>query len=126
MDNRMLGRPTRYSYHQRCAAAPTLMFDGVIKYDYGNGCSSVAHSYPEGWFGGETVFAPRDGARAEDDGYLVTFVVEESTGASEVHVLDAQRMADLPVCRLRVPQRVPTGYHTWWVTAADVATQRPL
>jgi carotenoid cleavage dioxygenase len=126
MDNRMLGRPTRYSYHQRCAAAPTLMFDGVIKYDYGSGCSSAAHSYPEGCFGGETVFAPRDGARAEDDGYLVTFVVEESTGASEVYVLDAQRIADAPVCRLRVPHRVPTGYHTWWVSADEIATQRPL
>lgn len=124
MDNRALGRPSRYSYHQRCAETPTLLFDGVIKYDYDDGCASNAHSYPDGWFGGETVFAPRAGSEGEDDGYLVTFVVEEATGTSEVHILDAQRVQDPPVCRMRVPQRVPTGYHTWWVPAADVAAQR--
>ena len=126
MDNRALGRKTRYSYHQRCAEAPTLLFDGVIKYDYDNGCRAEAHTYPSGWFGGETVFAPRDGSTAEDDGYLVTFVADEATGTSEVFVLDAQRIADEPVCRLRVAQRVPTGYHTWWVDAASVGAQRPL
>ena len=83
-------------------------------------------SYPAGWFGGETVFAPRSGSTAEDDGYLITFVAEEATGDSELYVLDAQRPADEPVCRLAVPQRVPTGYHTWWVDEAAMATQRGL
>ncbi len=124
MDNRALGRFSRFSYHQRCAESETLLFDGVIKYDYADGCSAQTHTYADGWFGGETVFAPREGSNAEDDGYLVTFVVEEASGESEVHVLDAQRISDEPVCRLRVPQRVPTGYHTWWVAAADVANQR--
>jgi carotenoid cleavage dioxygenase len=124
MDNRQLGRPTRYSYHQRCAEASTLLFDGVVKYDYASGATAVSYSYPPGWFGGETVFAPREGSSAEDDGYLVTFVVDEATGDSECYVLDAQRLADGPVCRLGIPQRVPTGYHTWWVTPANLASQR--
>jgi carotenoid cleavage dioxygenase len=51
----------------------------------------------------------------EDDGYLVTFVAEEATGASEAYVFDASRVADGPVARLPIPQRVPTGYHTEWV-----------
>ncbi|MET0805020.1 MAG: carotenoid oxygenase family protein, partial [Acidimicrobiales bacterium] len=70
--------------------------------------------------------APRAGSTEEDDGYLITFVAEEATGASELQVLDAQRPADEPVCRLAVPQRVPTGYHTWWVDEATMATQRGL
>jgi hypothetical protein len=30
------------------------------------------------------------------------------------------------VARVQIPVRVPTGYHTWWVTADDLAGQRPL
>jgi carotenoid cleavage dioxygenase len=126
MDNRRLGQPSRYSYHQRCAESETLLFDGVIKYDYADGCAASTCAYPAGWFGGETVFAPRVDSRGEDDGYLMTFVVEEATGTSELWIVDAQRMTDGPVCRLAVPQRVPTGYHTWWVDAPSVATQRPM
>jgi hypothetical protein len=125
MDNRALGRPTRYSYHQRIAPSPTLMFDGVIKYDLERRSSS-AHSYPAGWLGGETAFCPRLGATSEDDGYLCTFVVHEATGASELYVLDAKNVADRPLARIRIPHRVPTGYHTWWVSADDLASQRPL
>ena len=73
---------------------PTLQFEGVTKYDYADGCSAETYRYPAGWFGGETVFAPRSGSTAEDDGYLITFVAEEATGASELYVLDAQRPAD--------------------------------
>ena len=126
MDNRRLGRPSRYSYHQVCAPRSTLQFEGVTKYDYLDGCSAETHRYPDGWFGGETVFAPRTASSAEDDGYLLTFVADEATGASELHVLDAEHPADDAVCRLSVPQRVPTGYHTWWVDSTDVAAQRAL
>jgi carotenoid cleavage dioxygenase len=45
----------------------------------------------------------------------VTFVAEEASGASEVYLFDARDVAAGPVVRLAVPQRVPTGYHTWWV-----------
>jgi carotenoid cleavage dioxygenase-like enzyme len=125
MDDRLVGRPSRFSYHQRCAPQTTLQFDGVLKYDLAGG-GGDSYSYPAGWYGGETVFAPRDGSTAEDDGYLLTFVAEEASGASELYLFDAQRLGDGPVCRLSIPQRVPTGYHTWWVDAADVAAQRPL
>jgi carotenoid cleavage dioxygenase len=124
MDNRALGRRSRFSYHQRIVSAPTLWFDGVIKYDLERG-TSQSHEYPKGWYGGETAFCPRVGATAEDDGYLCTFVANEATGESELYVLDARNLADKPLARVRVPQRVPTGYHTWWVSADDLAAQRP-
>ena len=56
----------------------------------------------------------------DDDGYLITFVVEEATGRSELHVLDAARMGDEPVCRLAVPVRVPTGYHSSWIPGNEL------
>ncbi len=120
MDNRALGRKTRYSYNQRIADMPTLLFDGVIKYDL-EADSSSAHAYPKGWFGGEVVFAPRVGSTAEDDGYLVTFVVEEATGSSEAWIMDAKNMQSPPIARVLIPQRVPTGYHAWWVPAESAS-----
>lgn len=120
MDNRALGRKTRYSYNPRIAAsAPTLLFDGVVKYDYEAG-TSAAHSYPAGRFGSEVVFAPRVGASGEDDGYLVSFVACEATGESEVYVLDAKDVTRAPLARVKLPQRVPTGYHAWWIPAEQI------
>ena len=125
MDNRTLGRKSRFSYHQRVVAAETLLFDGVIKYDVERG-TSATHRYPKGWFGGETAFCPRLGSTGEDDGYLCTFVTEEATGTSELYVIDARDVERAPVARLAIPHRVPTGYHTWWVTADDLKAQRAL
>lgn len=122
IDVRRFGRPFRYTYLMRFGAQPTLVFDAVIRHDLTTG-NTTTHAWPEGWFGGETVFCPRQGATDEADGYLVTFVVHEETGESEVHVLDAQHLEDDPVCRLGVPDRVPTGYHTWWVSEEDLAGQ---
>ncbi|MGH2784862.1 MAG: carotenoid oxygenase family protein [Actinomycetota bacterium] len=116
MDDRSLGRPTRLSYMPRMAEGEALLFDGVMVYD--GDVVREQYSYPNGWYGGEVTFAPRTGAtKREDDGYLVTFVAEEATGSSEAYVFDASRVADGPVARLPIPQRVPTGYHTEWVPA---------
>jgi len=114
MDNRRLGRRSRYAYSPLIASEPTVLFDGFVKYDTDRG-GSAAHRYPKGWYGGEVVFAPRAGSKEEDDGYLVTFVVEEATGRSELHVIDARDVTRAPIARVLIPQRVPTGYHAWWV-----------
>jgi len=126
MNDGVLGRRSRYSWHPRLARTETLLFDGLVRYDLETGATAV-HAYPPGWYGGEPSFAPREGGSgAEDDGYLATFVQEEATGRSELHVLDASDVAAPPVARIPVPQRVPTGYHTRWVPAAALAGQRPL
>ena len=122
MNNQRLGRPTRYAYSPRIAEQPTLLFDGFVKYDTDTG-SGTAHGYGDGRFGGETVFAPRTGATAEDDGYVLTFVTEAGTGASEAIIVDAQRVEDGPVARVQIPQRVPIGYHAWWVGADELDAQ---
>lgn len=124
MDNRVLGRRSRYSYNPRVARARTLLFDAVVKYDTDSGARWV-HEYPAGCFGGEAVFAPRGNSAAEDDGYLVTFVANEATREAELHVLDARDLAAPPLCRVKIPQPVPTGYHACWIPAADLAAPRP-
>jgi len=51
----------------------------------------------------------------EDDGWLVTFVTDEMTGASFCYVINAQNMAAPPVAKIALPQRVPAGFHATWV-----------
>ena len=123
MDNRVLGARTHVAYSPRIATdRPELAFDGVIRYDTDTGVG-VESGYGDGWFGGETTFAPRVGAgAAEDDGYVLTFASHEATGESALLVLDAARVADGPVARVRIPQLVPAGYHSWWVGGDDLAS----
>ena len=124
IDVRRTGQRSRYTYLQRFAPMTTLAFDAVIRHDLDT-AATTTHVWPDGWFGGETSFCPRLGSTAEAEGYLICFVVNETTGESEVHVLDAERLEDDPVCRLSVLGRVPTGYHTWWVSADELAHQQP-
>jgi len=123
MNDIRLGRRSRYSFHPRVARRPTLLFDGLIKYDLEGG-ATTAHSFPNGWYGGEVSFAPTgDG---EDQGYLTTFVTRADGSEAELWVLDARDLASPPLARLPIPFRVPTGFHTRWVSANDISHQRPL
>jgi carotenoid cleavage dioxygenase len=123
IDDRRFGQPSRWAYLQRFAPMETLAFDAVVRHDLVTG-EVATHRWPEGWYGDETVFCPRPDGTDEDDGYLVTFVRDAATGESEVHVLDAAHLGEDPVCRLRMPDRVPAGYHTSWVPEAELAAQR--
>jgi carotenoid cleavage dioxygenase-like enzyme len=118
IDDRYMGQPVRWSWSPTFADRPTLAFDGIVRHDLASG-DTTTWRYPEGWLGNEAVFAPSSDPRRSDegDGYLVTFVTEEHTGASEVQVFDAADVAAGPVTRLGVPVRVPLGYHTEWMPA---------
>ena len=49
----------------------------------------------------------------EDEGYLVTFIHDETAtcGGTSLAVYDARTMSDMPVARVKLPQRVPYGFH---------------
>lgn len=96
------------------ADAPTLGFDGLIRYDNQAGTSDTWR-FGAGRWGSEAPFAPRDGSIGEGDGYLVTFVTDEADGRSEVQIFDAAALADGPVGRVLLPARVPLGFHACWV-----------
>ncbi|MBZ0253582.1 MAG: carotenoid oxygenase family protein, partial [Candidatus Methylomirabilis sp.] len=117
MNNRLLGRRTRYSYNPRVAPKSTLLFDAVIKYDADAGRAST-YEYGNEVYGGEVVFAPDPKGTAEDDGWLVTFTYDAREDASEFLVLDAREPERGPVARVPIPQRVPIGFHAWWVEGA--------
>jgi len=113
MDARRAGRASLFSYHVTIPEARTLVFDGITKY---GPTGPIAHaSFGAGVQGSEAPFAPREGATAEDDGYLLTFVHDRARDASELWIYDARELARGPVCVAAIPRRVPIGFHATWV-----------
>lgn len=114
-----LGRASRYAYTAHISPEPSLLFDGIIRYDTTAGVSA-AHWFGPGRWGSEAPFAARLGTSVdgpEDDGYLVSFVHDEAANRSEVVILDASDVAAGPVGRVLLPGRVPIGFHSCWVPA---------
>lgn len=87
-----------------------------------------------GWYAQEPRFVPRSQPRSEDDGWLLTYVFDESQlderGAcrhdakSELWVIDAREMRDV-VAKVKLPERVPYGLHGAWFSEEDIRRQRP-
>jgi carotenoid cleavage dioxygenase len=110
----MLGQRTRYAYTMHISPEKTLLFDGLTKYDLQAG-GKETYWFGDGRWGSEAPFAPRAGATDEDDGYLVSYVYDEREGRSEVAVLDARDVTAGPLCTIKLPVRVPIGFHATWI-----------
>jgi carotenoid cleavage dioxygenase len=114
MNEDRLGRPTRYTYNPRLARESTLLFDAIVKYDTDAG-DSTTFEHGRDRFASESAFAPRPGGRDEDDGWLVHFVHDRREGTSELAVLDARDITSGPIATVKIPRRVPVGFHAHWV-----------
>jgi len=64
---------------------------------------------------GEVFFHPKDNATSEDDGYMMSFVYDWETRKSEFVMWDAKTMDPTPVMRAETNERVPNGFHTFFV-----------
>ncbi len=112
----LCGRKTRYTYAARFDLEHDALFNAALKYDDQTGEIQV-HALGDGRWGGEGVFCKRDGAAAEDDGYLVLFVWDDNKQRSECMVIDARNFTAPPVARIMIPGRVPFGFHAGWAPA---------
>ena len=108
---------TRFVYGAVFNPVRPFSFDGVMKFD-NETQTTTTFDYGANRFGGEAVFAPKVGATAEDDGYLICFVQDEAAEQSECLILDAQDIAAGPVASILIPFRVPYGFHAGWVANA--------
>jgi carotenoid cleavage dioxygenase len=108
----LTGKPYRYGY---CAQVdPASMHWPTVKHDLLTGGREVFDHGP-GRAAGEPVFIGRPGSTDEDDGWIVTFVHDGNDDSAEFAVLDAQDFARGYVARVKLPQRVPFGFHGNWV-----------
>ncbi len=114
-DPRRLGRDYRYAYLAETRDNPaTAEFGGLIKRDMARGTYELWDAGPS-THSGEWLFVPIDAG--EDEGYLLSFVHDDSTDRSELVVIDATDVGQGPVASIELPQRVPYGFHAAWVPA---------
>jgi hypothetical protein len=60
------------------------------------------------------------GDSAEDDGWLMTCVVDLTTDTTELLVLHAQDLAAGPVATVHIPHRAPLGFHGNWIPDSEL------
>ncbi len=124
VNDSLVSRKARYGYTARFGGGTGMPeADAIVKYDLQTGTSRT-HLHGPGRFSGEGVFVPREGALAEDDGWVAFYVFDSSTGESEFVLADAQDFEAAPVARVLLPQRVPYGFHGAWIGGSQMAAQR--
>ncbi len=105
-----MGQRSRYAY-----TSLVPHFEGLVKYDLERN-TSRKYLFGPGITANECPFAPRVGARDEDDGYVVAFVADASLGdEGRVVIFSARDIEAGPIARVKIPQRVPVGFHAMWV-----------
>jgi len=110
-DERLLGRRHRFGY---AATFDALRHGPALKYDVDRGTVELHHYGPD-TATLEPVFVPRTPDAAEDDGWVLSYVYDGTTGRSDVVILHAQDFTGDPVATIHLPDRVPFGFHGNWV-----------
>lgn len=113
------GKEYRFGY-STAASPETKGGWATKKHDLVTGERSVFDHGP-GRCAGELVFVGRPDATEEDAGWLLGFVHDTTDSSADFVVMDAQDLARGYVARVRLPQRVPFGFHGNWVSDRSVA-----
>jgi carotenoid cleavage dioxygenase-like enzyme len=110
-------RQHRYGYS---LAVGNQSFPGIYKQDVNSG-ESTMFEFGAGRHGAEPFFIPKESAETEDDGYLMTYVYDQSKNSSELIIIDALDMSRPALAQIHLPVRVPYGFHGNWVPDDDVS-----
>lgn len=111
-DERLTGQRHRFGYTVGLVGPDAG--DSVLKHDVAAG-TSVARHLGTGKEAGEFCFVPSSADAAEDDGVLMGYVHDRTSGLSDLVLLDAQTLED--VAAVHLPGRVPAGFHGNWMPA---------
>lgn len=89
-------------------------FSQLAQYDIKNGTSRI-HTYGKNRYSGEAVFVPKSGTNDDAEGYVMSFVYDESTQKSDIVILDPLNFDKEPIATIHLPFRVPNGLHGNWI-----------
>nr|QBC36242.1 carotenoid cleavage dioxygenase 4 variant 5 [Petunia x hybrida] len=122
-----VGKKNRYVY--AAIGDPMPKVAGIAKLDVSvaesdrRDCIVACRLFGEGCFGGEPFFVAKDPNNLEadeDDGYVVSYVHNENTGESRFLVMDAKSPNLDIVAAVKLPCRVPYGFHGLFVRDSDL------
>jgi beta,beta-carotene 9',10'-dioxygenase len=108
-------RPYRYVWGT--GNGPTGWIERVVKIDTRNG-ATLSWSQPH-CYAGEPVFVARPDASEEDEGVLLSVVLDAAGGTSFLLVLDAGDLSE--IARAEVPHHIPFGFHGQFAAAPPSA-----
>jgi carotenoid cleavage dioxygenase len=111
VDDRLAGTAARYSV--------AVGSDALVRYDLQQDTASE-HRFSDGGrrapgAPSEAVFAPAVGTPDELAGWYLSYVYDPVNDASDLVVIDASDFEGDPVARVRLPRRVPHGFHGNWI-----------
>ncbi len=123
VNGRVAGRRHRHAWAMT-AKPGWFLFDGIARLDVDGG-DRQRFQCDDGVYLSEGQMAPRPDGTAEDDGWVVTITTDLKRDASEVWLFDAARIADGPVTRLALPERVCHGTHACWAPGSALRDRTP-
>ncbi|OXM84323.1 carotenoid oxygenase family protein [Paenibacillus rigui] len=107
-DARCGSRSYRYAYGISTNQAQVESFSNqLVKADVHSGASKVW--YEAGCYPGEPIFVERPHAKSEDDGVILSVVLDGKQGHSFLLILDAVTFQELG--KVHVPHHIPFGFH---------------
>ena len=110
------GQFNQFGYSLGTGSQQKPDFGRIIKYDFTKNINEV-YELHEGEMGAEPVFIPSENQTSEDEGYLMTYVYDRATDKSNLMILNSQDINSGPIAQIKLPQRVPFGFHGSWVPA---------
>ena len=87
--------------------------NALFLYDHQSGRRRV-HDFGSNSFTSEPVFVPRSPQAGEGEGFLLAVVYREEEHRSDVVIIDAMNIEDQPLATIKLPHRVPYGFHGNW------------
>lgn len=118
MDERRIGQPYRYAYSVPLARddAAFISATHLIKHDLETGKREV-HEFGPQRYPGEFVFVPESPQSAEDQGWLMGYVINTAEQTTDLVIINARDFCGRPQAVITIPHRVPPGFHGNWVAA---------
>ncbi|MEM7337045.1 MAG: carotenoid oxygenase family protein [Actinomycetota bacterium] len=111
-----VGQPYRYGY---TAYTGSRAEAGLLRQHDLQAGTVTEHDFGIGRHPGEAVFVPGDGG-GEGEGWVLGYVHDDRDDATDLVVLDASAFAGPPIATVRLPQRVPYGFHgSWFADGVD-------
>jgi carotenoid cleavage dioxygenase-like enzyme len=125
-----LGVPSRYAFASIQDPTGDGTFVGFVKFDLFDRVIVAVVEFPPLLVSGEMVpikkqswlSAPPSGYSGDgsDRVYLASFFFDKEFNGTEWRVYDGESMVGEPVVRVRVPRKVPYGFHGEWIAEADL------
>ena len=116
VNDSLVGLKARFGYTASLnAKAPSLTLGQYLyKYDLGSG-ARITRDFGASSRLGEPIFVAREGATAEDEGWVMALSHDEATDESRLTILNAQDFNGAPAATITMPRRIPYGAHGNWM-----------